>query len=232
MSVIWWAIVAIIKVEQQMIPDWAAERRWMVDTQLRHRGISDECVLDAMNEIPREEFLPLESRILAYRDEPCPIGFGQTISQPYMTALMAQELRLTRHSKVLEVGAGSGYAAAVMGRLVARVITIDIVPQLVVLARANLRRTGFDANVEVLAGDGGWGYAVEAPYDAISVAAGAPDIPAALLDQLADPGILVIPVGGLGDQELRVVTKSGSRIYSRVATACRFVPLRGGEGWR
>jgi protein-L-isoaspartate(D-aspartate) O-methyltransferase len=215
-----------------MIPDWAAERRWMVDTQLRWRGISDERVLAVMGEIPREEFVPIEARILAYRDEPCPIGYGQTISQPYMTALMAQEMRLTGMEKALEVGAGSGYAAAVMGRLGARVVTIEIVPQLVELARANLRRTHCDAGVEVIYGDGGWGYPDEAPYDAISVAAGAPDIPEALLEQLADPGVLVIPVGGFGDQELRVVTKHHAHIHSRVSTLCRFVPLRGGEGWR
>jgi len=215
-----------------MIPDWAAERRWMVDRQLRHRGIRDERVLEAMTAIPREEFVPLGSRVLAYRDEPCPIGFGQTISQPYMTALMAQELELTGSETVLEVGAGCGYAAAVMGQLAARVITVEIVPQLVQLARENLKRTGLAGNVEVVDGDGSWGYDAAAPYDSISVAAGAPDIPAALLEQLADPGILVIPVGKVDDQELRVVTRRRGRIDSRVSTMCRFVPLRGGEGWR
>jgi protein-L-isoaspartate(D-aspartate) O-methyltransferase len=215
-----------------MIPDWASERRWMVDTQLRSRGIHDERVLAAMNTIPREQFVPVEARVVAYRDEPCPIGFGQTVSQPYMTALMAQELRLSGSEKVLEIGAGSGYAAAVMGRLAARVVTVEIVPQLVEFARANLHRTGCGANVEVICGDGGSGYPAEAPYDGISVAAGAPDIPTALLEELADPGVLVIPVGGFGDQELRVVEKRGGHIHWRVSTACRFVPLRGGEGWR
>jgi protein-L-isoaspartate(D-aspartate) O-methyltransferase len=219
-------------VERIMIPNWAEERRQMAEKQLRRRGICDERVLAAMNEIPREEFVPLESRVLAYRDEPCQIGFGQTISQPYMTALMAQELELSGTEIVLEVGAGSGYAAAVMGRLAARVVTVEIVPQLVQLARANLRRTGRDGNIEVVDGDGGWGYETGAPYDAISVAAAAPDIPAALLQQLADGGTLVIPVGNLADQELRVVTRRGSRLESRVSTTCRFVPLRGGEGWR
>jgi protein-L-isoaspartate(D-aspartate) O-methyltransferase len=215
-----------------MIPDWAAERRRMVETQLRRRGIFDEGVLAAMNEIPREEFVPVESRVLAYRDEPCPIGFGQTISQPYMTALMAQELRLTGTQNVLEVGAGSGYAAAVMAHLAARVVTVEIVPQLVRFARANLHRTRRDANIEVVDGDGGWGHPAGAPYDAISVAAGAPDIPAALLEQLGDPGTLVIPVGQFADQELRVLTRCGAHLDSRTATTCRFVPLRGGEGWR
>lgn len=215
-----------------MIPNWAVERRRMVETQLRRRGITDGRVLAAMLEIPREEFVPLESRVLAYRDEPIQIGFGQTISQPFMVALMAQDLQLTGAETVLEVGGGSGYSAAVLGCLAARVITLEIVPQLVQLARANLRRTGRDHNVEVLEGDGGWGYAAAAPYDAISVAAAAPDVPAALLEQLRDPGTLAIPVGPIADQELRVITKQNERIYSRVSTLCRFVPLRGGEGWR
>lgn len=215
-----------------MIPDWAAERRRMVETQLRKRGIQDPRVLAAMLEIPREEFVPLEARLLSYRDEPIQIGLGQTISQPYMTALMAEKLGLRGGETVLEVGAGCGYAAAVLGCLAARVVSVEILPQLAQLARANLRRTGRDHNIAVIEGDGSWGYAAAGPYDGISVAAGAPDIPAALLEQLNDPGVLVIPVGELDDQELRVVTRCGGRISSRVATLCRFVPLRGGEGWR
>jgi protein-L-isoaspartate(D-aspartate) O-methyltransferase len=215
-----------------MIPDWAAERRRMVETQLRRRGISDNRVLAAMLQIPREEFVPLESRVLAYRDEPIQIGFGQTISQPYMTALMAQDLALSGTETVLEVGAGSGYAAAVLGCLASRVVSVEIVPYLVPIARANLRRTGRDHNIEVVEGDGSWGHAAAGPYDAISVAAAAPDVPAALLDQLRDPGTLVIPVGGITDQELRVITRRDGHIESRISTLCRFVPLRGGEGWR
>ena len=215
-----------------MIPDWAAERRRMVETQLRKRGIQDPRVLAAMLEIPREEFVPLEARLVSYRDEPIQIGLGQTISQPYMTALMAEKLGLGGGETVLEVGAGCGYAAAVLGCLAARVVTVEILPQLAQLARANLRRAGRDHNIAVIEGDGSWGYAAAGPYDGISVAAGAPDIPAALLEQLNDPGVLVIPVGELDDQELRVVTRCGGRISSRVATLCRFVPLRGGEGWR
>jgi protein-L-isoaspartate(D-aspartate) O-methyltransferase len=185
-----------------------------------------------MREIPREEFVPTEARVTAYTDAPVGIGSGQTISQPYMTALMAQCLKLTGEEQVLEVGAGSGYAAAVLGRLAREVITVEIVPELAVLARENLRRTGFDANVQVVDGDGGWGYSAGAPYDAISVAAAAPEVPAALLEQLRDPGYLAIPVGTLEDQELRVLRKRWGRIQSRTATLCRFVPLRGGEGWR
>ena len=203
----------------------------MVETQLRRRGIHNERVLQAMREIPREEFVPAESRLVACQDEPIHIGHGQTISQPYMTALMAESLELTGAESVLEVGAGSGYAAAVLGELAARVVSLEIVPALAQLARENLRRTGRGTNVTVVCGDGSVGYPQAAPFDAISVAAGAPEIPSTLLEQLKDPGRLVIPVGDYGDQELRVVTKRHGRIDFRVAVLCRFVPLRGGEGW-
>jgi len=214
-----------------VIPNWAGERQRMVEKQLRRRGIHNERVLAAMGAIPREEFMPLEWRITAYADAPAEIGCGQTISQPYMVALMAAELELDGTHTVLEVGAGCGYAAAVLGALAARVVSLEIIPELAELARNNLRRTGCDGNIEVIAGDGSLGYAPLAPYDGISVAAGAPDVPPALLDQLRDPGRLVIPVGDYGDQELRVVTRRDGRFSSRVATLCRFVPLRGGEGW-
>jgi protein-L-isoaspartate(D-aspartate) O-methyltransferase len=214
-----------------VIPNWAGERQRMVEKQLRRRGIHDERVLAAMGAIPREEFVPLEWRITAYADAPAEIGCGQTISQPYMVALMAAELELGGTETVLEVGAGCGYAAAVLGALSKRVVSLEIIPELAELARNNLRRTGRDGNIEVIVADGSLGYAPLAPYDGISVAAGAPDMPAALLDQLRDPGRLVIPVGNYGDQELRVVSKRGGHTSSRVATLCRFVPLRGGEGW-
>ncbi len=203
----------------------------MVEAQLRKRGIRDERVLRAMREIPREEFVPSDVRVLAYRDDPVHIGYGQTISQPYMTAFMAEALQLTGNETVLEVGSGSGYAAAVLGALAERVISVEIVPALVHMARGNLRRTCRDANVTVVQGDGSAGYPEFAPYDAISVAAGAPDVPAALLAQLADPGRLAIPVGSRNDQVLRVISQHGGQIDSRDATSCRFVLLRGGGGW-
>lgn len=212
-----------------MIPDWATERRKMVEVQLRRRGIRDERVLAAMSEIPREEFVPAESRVVAYGDDPIHVGYGQTISQPYMTALMAELLRLTGTETVLEVGAGCGYAAAVLGQLASRVVTVELIPALAQLARENLRRTGRDANITVVEGDGWFGYPPLAPYRAISVAAAAPEIPSALLEQLDDPGCLVIPVGADDDQELRALWKRGGRIDYQVATLCRFVPLRGGE---
>lgn len=214
-----------------MIPNWAAERQRMVETQLRRRGIHNPRVLAAMGAIPREEFVPLEWRVTAYGDSPVAIGYGQTISQPYMTALMAAEMELDGSETVLEVGAGCGYAAAVLGALAKRVIALEIIPELAGAARHNLQRTGCDSNVEVIATDGSLGFAAYAPYDAISVAAGAPSVPPALLEQLRDPGRLVIPVGALEDQELLVVTRKGGQTGTRVAAMCRFVPLRGGEGW-
>jgi len=200
----------------------------MVETQLRRRGIRDPRVLAAMNEIPREEFVPAESRIESYIDGPIHVGHGQTISQPYMTALMAELLHLTGGETVLEVGAGCGYAAAVLGQLAARVVSVELIPALAQQAGENLRRTGRDGNIMIVDGDGRFGYPPLAPYPAISVAAAAPEIPEALLAQLDDPGCLVIPVNATEDQELRVVTKRGGRIDYRVATLCRFVPLRGG----
>jgi protein-L-isoaspartate(D-aspartate) O-methyltransferase len=204
----------------------------MVDVQLRRRGIRDERVLQAMLEIPREEFVPPDARLTAYRDDPIHIGFGQTISQPYMTALMAEVLELAGTETVLEVGSGCGYAAAVLGMLAARVVTVEIVPGLCELTKDNLHRTGRGGNILALCSDGSVGVAGLAPYDAISVAAAAPEIPPSLLDQLADPGRLAIPVGEREDQQLLAVEKRGGRLLQRSVTMCRFVPLRGGEGWR
>src|ERR1039457_3188177 len=140
----------------------------MVETQLRRRGIHDEGVLQAMREIPREEFVPVEARLVAYQDEPIHIGHGQTISQPYMTALMAESLELAGAETVLEVGAGSGYAAVVLGALASRVVSVEIIPALAQLARENLRRTGRGTNVTVVCGDGSMGDPEAAPFDAIS----------------------------------------------------------------
>jgi protein-L-isoaspartate(D-aspartate) O-methyltransferase len=215
-----------------MIPDWVSERQRMVERQLHRRGILDERVLRAMAEIPREDFVPLEARVCSYQDEPVAIGFGQTISQPYMTALMAESLRLAGTETVLDVGSGSGYHAAVLGALAARVVSIEILPALAGMARRNLERTGRDGNVMVVCGDGSRGWPDGEPYDGISVGAGAPEVPAALLAQLNDPGILVIPVGVFCDQELRVITRRGGKLETHVPTHCRFVPLRGEQGWR
>ena len=204
----------------------------MVDRQLRKRGIHDPRVLDAMLTIPREEFVTHEYRVSSYQDEPLPIGYGQSISQPYMIALMAELLELKGTETVLDVGGGSGYHAAVLGALAARVISIEIIPGLARQAEQNLSRTSLGGNITVVCGDGSQGWPDAAPYAGISVAAAAPDIPEPLLAQLGDPGRLVIPVGDRLDQELRLIVKSEGTIHERVATFCRFVPLRGDGGWR
>jgi len=211
---------------------WEQLRLRMVEEQLRRRGIRDPRVLEAMESVPRHEFVPKPHRHLAYNDEPQPIGADQTISQPYMVAAMAEALELNGSEKVLEIGAGSAYAAAVMSLLAARVYTLETEPVLVELARENLDRTGYAARVSVIAADGTLGYPAEAPYQAISVAAGAPRIPQALLDQL-DPcgGRLAIPVGSTQDQELRLVRKHGDQTETRKVAHCRFVLLRGEQGW-
>jgi protein-L-isoaspartate(D-aspartate) O-methyltransferase len=203
----------------------------MVDSQLRRRGIRDQRVLDAMGTLPREFFIAAAYHDLAYADDPAPIGCGQTISQPYMTALMCQCLALKGGESVLEIGAGSGYHAAVLGVLADKVITVEIVPELADLARANLAAAGLTGKVTVVEGDGCLGYPEQAPYDGISVAAAAPQVPSALLQQLRDGGRLVIPLGSFEDQDLIVLTRHGTKFDRRIATACRFVPLRGSQGW-
>ena len=204
----------------------------MVETQLRRRGIRDQRVLDAMTRIPREEFVPKEFRAQAYSDAPLPIGYGQTITQPYMTALMAELAELHGEERVLDVGTGSGYHAAVLGALARSVASIERIPELAELARANLARTGLDSNITVICGDGSLGAPERAPFDAISVAAASPHVPKTLMKQLGDPGILVIPVGGRDEQELRVIRKKNGSIQTRDVSGCRFVPLVGREGWR
>lgn len=214
------------------MPDWERLREEMVEKQLRRRGVRDRRVLEAMRKVPRHEFIPGEPGAGAYADEPAPIGSGQTISQPYMVAVMVEALELKGTERALEVGAGSGYHAAVLAELAAEVITIERDPALVTLARQNLERLGY-SRVTVIEGDGSLGYPPAAPYQAISVAAGAPDVPARLIEQLDQHnGRLVIPVGSLDDQELRLIRKLPDGIETRVVNFCRFVPLRGAQAWR
>jgi protein-L-isoaspartate(D-aspartate) O-methyltransferase len=214
------------------LDSWIEQRREMVELQLRRRGIHDARVLNAMARIPREDFVKEEDRVASYSDAPVDIGFGQTISQPYMTALMTQCLELDGTETVLDVGTGSGYHAAVLGLLASRVFSIELVPELSAVARYALERTGLGSNITLLQGDGSLGFPQERPYQGISVGAGAPEIPNALLDQLDDPGTLVIPVGTLADQDLKVVTRRGGNITNRIVSQCRFVPLVGSQGWK
>jgi len=205
----------------------------MVEGQLRRRGIRDERVLAAMEQVPRHEFVPDQYHHLAYGDEPLSIGHGQTISQPYIVAAMTQALKLRGTEKVLEVGAGCGYAAAVMARLCAHVYTIELVAELAEMARQNIARTGFAEGVTVVHGDGSLGYPEQSPFQGVSVAAAAPTVPAALMEQLdPDEGRLVIPVGSDYDQEMRLMERRREDLRTEMLGHCRFVPLLGKKGWR
>jgi protein-L-isoaspartate(D-aspartate) O-methyltransferase len=208
------------------------ERSQMVERQLRSRGIADTRVLEAMARVPRELFVPGGERARAYEDEPLAIGFGQTISQPLMVALICQEASVRPGHRVLDVGAGSGYQAAVLAELGATVHAVERVPELAEFARANLERTGYDERVAVHVGDGTLGLPEHAPFDRIVVAAAAPQPPASLYAQLVTNGRLVVPVGGRRDQRLEVIVASpeGPAIVRTVP--CRFVPLVGAEGFR
>lgn len=204
-------------------------RHAMVERQLRRRGMRDERVLAAMEAVPRHEFVPRGERSLAYDDRPLPIGGGQTISQPWIVARMAEVLDLRPDDVVLEVGTGSGYAAAVLAELAGRVITIE---QDRALAARAARQLEAWPHVTVVVGDGGQGHPGEAPYDAITVAAAAPSVPQPLLDQLADGGRLVMPVGPSRDQRLRLVCRVGDTFEEADLGAVRFVPLTGEHGAR
>ena len=206
------------------------QRAEMVDAQLRRRGIHDEGVLRAMEIVPRHEFVPWQLQREAYEDSPVPIGEGQTISQPYIVAHMLEALRLTPEARVLEVGTGTGYEAAVMSRLVREVYTIERFASLAEAAKKIFDRLGY-TNIHVVIGDGSRGYADAAPYDAIIVAAAAPRVPDALVEQLKDGGRAIVPVGEADLQQLSLVSKNNGTIQRKTLDACRFVPLVGEEGY-
>ncbi|HSU38188.1 MAG TPA: protein-L-isoaspartate(D-aspartate) O-methyltransferase [Polyangiaceae bacterium] len=211
--------------------DTNERRKRMVDLQLRARAIRDERVLAAFASVPREEFLPAELREFAYTDAPLPIAEGQTISQPYVVALTAEAMQLTGGERVLEIGTGSGYAAAILSQLAQRVYTVERLMPLGQAASETLSRLGYD-NVEVSCRDGTLGWPEHAPYDAIAVAAGGPDVPSALLDELAVGGRLVMPVGPEADQVLVRVTREADGHFRReTLSQVRFVPLIGEQGW-
>jgi protein-L-isoaspartate(D-aspartate) O-methyltransferase len=195
----------------------------MIAEQIRARGIRDPLVLGALARVPRERFIPEERRAEAFDDRPVPIGYGQTISQPYIVAYMTEALKLEPTHRVLEIGTGCGYQTAVLAELAAEVYSIELIEALAVRARSTLEDLNY-INVRVRAGDGYAGWPEQAPFDRILAAAAAPATPPALLDQLADGGILVIPIG-VDDQHLRVLRKSGDRIDLLSTLAVRFVPM-------
>ena len=206
------------------------ERSRMVDRQIEARGIRNPRVLAVMREIPRHLFIPPPYDKSAYEDCPLPIGDGQTISQPYIVALMTELLRPEPSDNVLEIGAGSGYQAAILSRLVHRLTTMERIPEIANLARNNIKSLGIQ-NVEVIKGDGTQGYPQNAPYNGIMVTAATPEIPRALTDQLADGGRLLAPVGGRDVQELVTLEKQGDRMIPQYHGGVRFVPLIGKHGW-
>ena len=210
--------------------DYEKEREHMVESQLVRRGIKDRRVLDAMLQVPRHLFVPKDTRGLAYCDGPLPIGQGQTISQPYIVALMTELLELTGQEKVLELGTGSGYQAAILSRLVRQVYSMERHATLAKQAEQVLAQLGYD-NVVICVGDGTLGWPEHSPYEAIIVTAAAPDIPQPLTDQLTDGGRLVAPVGSRWSQVLAKVKRQGETLTKEHLTAVAFVPLVGKYGW-
>ncbi|HEY8703127.1 MAG TPA: protein-L-isoaspartate(D-aspartate) O-methyltransferase [Gaiellaceae bacterium] len=208
------------------------DRQEMVERQLRARGIDDDRVLAAMATVPRELFVPEAARKRAYEDAALPIGAGQTISQPYMVALICSGLRLRGGERVLDVGTGSGYQAAVLAEMGADVHSIERVPELAAQAREALAAAGYADRVHVHVGDGTRGLPEEAPFAAIAVAAAAPCVPPSLYDQLAEGGRLVVPVGPRSEQLLQAVVRSPEGPAALAGVPCRFVPLVGADGFR
>jgi protein-L-isoaspartate(D-aspartate) O-methyltransferase len=206
------------------------ERRQMVADQLMSRGIHTPRVISVFETIPRHLFVPEEERQWSYDDYPLPIGFGQTISQPYIVALMSEALGLSGTERVLEIGTGSGYQAAILAQLASEVHTIEIIPELAKRAQKTFEDLGM-GNLFTHIGDGSVGLEEHAPYDAIVVTAAAPRAPRLLLEQLADGGHLIIPVGSKGYQELELWTRAGTVFDSRAIIPVAFVPLRGEQGW-
>ncbi len=214
-----------------MRDEWERKRKAMVEEQLRSRGIVDERVLEVMGRICREKFVPLKDRDVAYSDGPLPIGEDQTISQPYMVAIMTECLALKGEEKVLEIGTGSGYQAAILLELAKEVYTIERIPALAERAKKTLEELGY-TNFHLKIDDGSEGWPETAPFDGIIVTAAAPDVPNVLVDQLADGGRLVIPIGSRYSQTLCLITKKGGEILKEEFTSCIFVPLIGEYGWK
>jgi len=226
-----WVIVAVLAAagcgQKPTQPfDFAAERQRMVQQQLMARGINDPRVLAAMAKVPREEFVPQDVRAESYTDGPLPIGHGQTISQPFIVAFMTEQLRPSAKDRVLEIGTGSGYQAAILTELVAEVYTIEIIETLAKNAEATLERLGYK-NVHVKVGDGYKGWPEHAPFDAVIVTCAPDHVPQPLVDQLKEGGRMIIPVGGFGDQELYLLEKKNGQLEQRAVLPVRFVPMAG-----
>ncbi len=217
-------------VESQEHNDLEAARERMLQYDLRGRDITDPAILKVMAEIPRELFVPPDERWRAYANGPLPIGEGQTISQPYIVALMTQELRVQREGEVLEIGTGSGYQTAVLARLARRVFTIERSPDLSAGAQNVLKKLGID-NVEFRLGDGSRGWPEARTFDRVLVTAAVPDFPPPLVAQLAEAGVIVAPVGHSSVQELVVAEKYGGKLIERHICGCRFVKLIGQHGF-
>jgi protein-L-isoaspartate(D-aspartate) O-methyltransferase len=207
------------------------ERMKMVERQITARGVRDPRVLEAMRTIPRHQFVPEHYRDSAYEDRPLPIGEGQTISQPYIVAVMTELLQPRPTDKMLEIGTGSGYQAALLSQLVSRVITLERLPAIAEQARKHLEALGI-TNVTVVVSDGTLGWPGQAPYDGILITASTPEIPPPLIDQLAEGGRLVAPVGGQGYQELVKVEKHQGNVEKTYHGGVVFVPLIGRYGWQ
>jgi len=226
-------VFAAIGCGQKAAPvaDLASQRQRMVMEQLMPRGIHEERVLAAMSKVPREQFVPADMRAASYTDGPLPIGYGQTISQPYIVAFMTEQLRLSSKDRVLEIGTGSGYQAAILAELVAEVYTIEIIEPLAKSAEATLRRLGYK-NAQVKVGDGYKGWPEHAPFDAIIVTCAPDKVPQPLTDQLKEDGRMIIPVGDRFAQELYLLEKKNGRLKESAVLPVRFVPMAGEAGKR
>jgi protein-L-isoaspartate(D-aspartate) O-methyltransferase len=219
-------LVAACQGEPYTEADFGAARRRMVEEQLAGRGIKSHAVLEAMAAVPRHEFVPENVRKFSYADEPLPIGYGQTISQPYIVAFMTEQLDPQPADRILEIGTGSGYQAAILSRLVSEVYTIEIVEPLAKRAAADLKRLGYE-NIKVLAGDGYKGWPEHAPFDGIIVTCAPDHVPKPLVDQLRDGGRMIVPVGSPGMQELFLLRKRGTKVEQTAVLPVRFVPMTG-----
>lgn len=219
--------IGVNEVEQK----FSTARQDMVRNQLQQRGITDPRLLEAFRAVPREMFIPATHQHLAYDDAALPIGFGQTISQPYVVALMLRELDTFPKARVLDVGAGSGYQTALLAQLCGAVFAIEMLDELTERAMCVLQCLNV-SNVSFRTGDGSVGWQEEAPFDRIICGAGAPDVPASWVSQLADGGRIVVPTGSQEQQRIQVIQKRGEQIVQRELGDVRFVPLVGKEGWQ